>query len=64
MSSTDNWVGNFLISEIEYFEQFILLGIFFTIVSGLYIFSSKASAIVNVLKTEPYSNNPFVILFV
>ena len=41
-----------------------VFGIFLIIVEGVTILSSRARATVNVLKIDPSSNIPFVILFV
>ena len=64
ISSTDILVGNSCMSEITYLEHLIFFFISFIMVLGFNTFSFIAKATVNVLKIEPNSYKPFVILFV
>ena len=61
ISSTDKLSGKSCISPIVCIEHLTLSGILSIIVCGDKMFSSRASAIVNVLKTDPSSKTPFVI---
>ena len=63
ISSTDKFFGCSLISVISCIEHLIFLGIFFIIVSVSTNLCYKAKAIVKVLKIEPSSYTPLVILF-
>ncbi len=63
MSSTDRSFGNFLISDISYLEHFIDLGISLIMVFDFTKLLSNAIANVKVLKIDPSSYTPLVILF-
>ena len=64
ISSTDKSFGNSFISEIVCLEHLIDLGIFLRIDCGFTKSLSNAIAIVKVLKIDPSSYTPFVILLV
>ena len=64
ISSTDKFFGCSLISVISWIEHLIFLGIFFIIVFVSTKLCSRANATVKVLKIEPNSYTPFVILLI